>query len=48
MFPSCWYCEPDGLGTAARWSEWSRKRHDPVLARWFADDDEDAGEVDDG
>ena len=39
-FVDCEYCEPDGLGTAVRWSEWDRKRHDPRLARWFADPDE--------
>jgi ATP-dependent helicase/nuclease subunit B len=38
----CWYCEPDGLGTAARWAEWQRKRHAPALARWFADPAEGA------
>jgi ATP-dependent helicase/nuclease subunit B len=34
---SCWFCEPDGLGTAGRWDEWERKRHAPELAPWFAD-----------
>ena len=38
MFPGCWYCEPDGLGTATRWAEWERKRHDPQLAPWFGDE----------
>ena len=33
------YCEPDKLGTAERWGEWDRKRHDPRLQRWFADPD---------
>jgi len=33
----CDFCEPDGLGTATRWEQWERKRHDPRLARWFAD-----------
>jgi RecB family exonuclease len=42
MYVECWYCEPDGLGTAERWSEWERKRHDPAIAPWFAPDD-DAG-----
>jgi hypothetical protein len=41
LWPSCWYCEPDGLGTATRWAEWERKRHDPVLAPWFGDTPED-------
>ena len=26
---SCWFCEPDGLGTAEPWADWERKRHDP-------------------
>ena len=39
-FVDCEYCEPDGLGTAVRWPEWERKRHDPRLARWFADPEE--------
>jgi RecB family exonuclease len=34
-FVGCWYCEPDGLGTAGRWADWERKRHAPSLARWF-------------
>ena len=40
LFVPCEYCEPDHLGTAERWDEWSRKRHDPRLTRWFepADD----------
>jgi ATP-dependent helicase/nuclease subunit B len=42
-FVNCWYCEPDGLGTAERWVQWERKRHDARLARWFADPDETAG-----
>jgi RecB family exonuclease len=33
----CWYCEPDALGTAARWADWQRKRHAPALARWFGE-----------
>ena len=33
----CWYCEPDGLGTAIRWGEWQRKQHDPVLAPWHGE-----------
>ncbi len=35
FFVSCEYCEPDRLGTAERWPEWDRKRHDPRLAAWF-------------
>ena len=42
-FPGCWYCEPDGLGTATRWAEWERKRHDPLLAAWFGDDVDTGG-----
>jgi len=37
FFVGCHYCEADGLGTAERWAEWQRKRHDPRLARWFGD-----------
>jgi hypothetical protein len=36
FFVNCHYCEPDGLGTAERWAEWSRKQHDPRLAPWFS------------
>ncbi|MGI9029513.1 MAG: PD-(D/E)XK nuclease family protein [Ilumatobacteraceae bacterium] len=43
-FVRCWFCEPDGLGTAERWNEWERKRHDPRLARWFAEPAEVEGE----
>ncbi|HEU4840306.1 MAG TPA: PD-(D/E)XK nuclease family protein [Ilumatobacteraceae bacterium] len=39
----CWFCEPDGLGTAGRWAEWERKRRDPLLARWFGEPDEPGG-----
>jgi RecB family exonuclease len=35
FYISCEYCEPDHLGTAERWAEWSRKQHDPRLAPWF-------------
>lgn len=38
MHIECEYCEPDHLGTAARWNEWTRKRHDPAIAAWFAPD----------
>jgi ATP-dependent helicase/nuclease subunit B len=38
----CEYCQPDRLGTAERWPEWERKRHDERLARWFADPAEPA------
>ncbi|HWL41639.1 MAG TPA: PD-(D/E)XK nuclease family protein [Ilumatobacter sp.] len=40
LFIECEYCQPDRLGTAERWPEWERKRHDPRGARWFADPDE--------
>lgn len=36
--PSCWYCQPDGLGAVERYREWERKRHDPRIARWFGED----------
>jgi RecB family exonuclease len=42
FYVGCLYCEPDGLGTAERWAEWERKRHDPRLAPWFGDDQEPA------
>ena len=42
---SCWFCDPDGLGTAPAWAAWERKRADPVLAGWFPPDD---GPDDDG
>jgi hypothetical protein len=31
----CIFCDPDELGTAERYAEWDRKRHDPRLAPWF-------------
>ncbi len=37
FYVKCWYCTPDGLGSAERYPEWERKRHDPRLARWFGD-----------
>jgi RecB family exonuclease len=37
----CWYCQPDGLGVDERFAEWSVKQHDPRLARWFADDEQE-------
>jgi ATP-dependent helicase/nuclease subunit B len=39
FFVGCHYCEPDGLGTAERWAEWERKRHDPRLTPWFGIDE---------
>ena len=46
---ACDYCQPDGLGVQERWDEWSRKRADPRLARWFptADGDDPTGSADD-
>jgi ATP-dependent helicase/nuclease subunit B len=41
FFVGCHYCEPDGLGTAERWSEWDRKQHDPRLAAWFGVEESD-------
>jgi hypothetical protein len=40
LFVDCWYCDPDGLGTAPAWANWERKRSDPVLAKWFPPDEE--------
>jgi hypothetical protein len=40
IFVGCHYCEPDGLGTAERWAEWTRKQHDPRLAEWFGEQEE--------
>ncbi len=42
FFVGCHYCEPDGLGTAERWSEWDRKQHDARLAAWFGVEEADA------
>ncbi|MET0326562.1 MAG: PD-(D/E)XK nuclease family protein [Ilumatobacteraceae bacterium] len=33
-YVSCWFCEPDGLGTAVPWADWERKQANPPLARW--------------
>ena len=32
---SCYYCEPDSLGTSDQWRDWQRKQHDPALARYL-------------
>jgi RecB family exonuclease len=48
LWVDCTYCEPDGLGTDDAFERWSRKRHDPRVARWFGPDDaesEDAADV---
>ena len=37
FYVDCHYCQPDSLGTAERFAEWERKRHDPRLADWFAE-----------
>ena len=42
-FIDCHYCQPDGLGVDERYDDWSRKRHDPRLTRWFPLDDETSG-----
>ena len=34
-FVSCYYCEPDGLGTKDQWRDWQRKQHDPALAPYL-------------
>ncbi len=31
-FISCYYCDPDGMGTTDRWREWERKHDAPELA----------------
>ena len=41
-FNSCWFCDPDDLGTAPRWADWERKRSDHVLAALFPLDDGEA------
>lgn len=44
LWVNCHYCQPDGLGTGERYPEWDVKRHDPRLARWFAEPvDEEPG-----
>ena len=44
LYVDCWYCDPDGLGTAPAWANWERKRSDPVLAKWFPPDEEAASD----
>lgn len=44
----CWYCDPDGLGVAERYDEWTAKRGDPRIAAWFADPADDAAGSGDG
>jgi hypothetical protein len=34
QYVSCWYCDPDGLGTSAARSRWERKRDAAALARY--------------
>ena len=34
-FVSCWYCEPDGMGTKDQWRDWQRKQRDPALAPYL-------------
>jgi hypothetical protein len=33
---SCWYCDPDGLGTSSARARWERKRDDPALGAYVA------------
>jgi hypothetical protein len=40
QYVDCWYCDPDGLGTAPVWGAWERKRTDPLLGARFAQEDE--------
>jgi ATP-dependent helicase/nuclease subunit B len=47
VYVKCAYCQPDSLGTGERFPDWERKRHDPRLARWFAEPELDT-EADDG
>jgi hypothetical protein len=35
-FISCWYCDPDGLGTSSARSRWERKRACPELEDYVA------------
>jgi RecB family exonuclease len=35
LYIRCQFCQPDGLGVDERWAEWSVKRHDERLRRWF-------------
>lgn len=46
FFPSCWYCEPDGLGTASAWERWVAKRGDERIAAWFGDHADETGDDD--
>ncbi len=41
LYNACWFCDPDGLGTAPAWANWERKRSDGVLAALFPLDDEE-------
>ena len=34
-FVSCYFCEPDGLGTKDQWRDWQRKQHDQALAPYL-------------
>ncbi len=48
-FVRCPYCDPDGLGTAERWTEFERKSADPrVIALLGLGDDADAAPVEGG
>lgn len=34
-FVSCYFCEPDGMGTKDQWRDWQRKQQDPALAAYL-------------
>lgn len=34
-FVSCYFCEPDGMGTKDQWRDWQRKQQDPALAPYL-------------
>ena len=43
-FVSCYYCEPDGMGTKDQWRDWQRKYQDPALATYLGLVDPDHGQ----
>ena len=44
-FVSCYFCEPDGMGTNDQWRDWKRKQQDPALAPYLdlVDPDREGG-----
>ena len=34
-FVSCYFCEPDGMGTKDQWRDWQRKQQDPALTPYL-------------